>query len=341
MKKIISTWIYLDSKQEQSKYAQIRGDSSTKKFQANYWRCVVVFFESSLRYNEDAEHILFTNTDGLPEVEGFDIRAFLDRNNIKVVNLANKYPLPQGYYESWRNQFFVFTIIDYLKDYTSEEDKVILLDSDCVFRKPIDEAFELLNEHDAITYVIRYEEKRNIHGINRLQMQDIFADFGLKLDTPPWYSGGEVLFANGKFLKAVAEEFPTIYQNLLERFKKNRVKLNEEAHTLSYFYYKHNAVIGGMNKYIKRLWTNPYIFRTAKEEDRNLYIWHLPKEKKFGIRELFKRISKGQDLQNMPEQQYQELIYKRLFDEKKYNTFSNKVRKMLVDIKQRYLKPAA
>lgn len=337
MQKIISTWIYLDAKNETSQYPQIGGDSSSSKFQAVYWRCVVVFFETSLRYNHDCRHILFTNTEQLPVIDGFDVGEYLRENDVEVICIKNKYPLPQGYFAQWLNQFFVFSILDLLSEMTTEEDKVLILDSDCVFRKPADEAFNKLGENEALTYVIRYDENRIINGINRQQMRQIFADWGLQLNEVPWYSGGEAVIAKGSFVKKVAHEFPELYKDLLRRHEEKEVKLNEEAHTLTYFYYKYPTGIAEMNEYIQRLWTNPYTLRTVKEKDRELMIWHLPKEKTLGFKAIFDQIAKGLILSDMSEGEFQQYIYDQLMDDQKHHTFKNKFKGALLHLKNRLL----
>ena len=332
MKRIISTWIYLDSKQEKSTYTQIRGNSSSSKFQEIYWRCIVVFFETSRRYNKAAEHKLFTNSENIPIVDGFDIKDYLRKNGVEVITLDNKYPLPEGYHENWRNQFFVFSIIDYLKIILSKDDLFLLLDSDCIFTKPIDDLFNLKTIHPAITYDIGYPENHTINGITRLEMKDIFEDFELFLDFTPSYSGGEALFANGEFLKNVAADFPDLFEKLIDRFHKKKIKFNEEAHVLSFFYYKFGAWIGGLNNQIRRLWTNPNVFRSIKEGDRDLPIWHLPGEKKEGFRLFFKFITKGLSLQSINETEYQQLIFRHLFDDKRYNTIFYRAKRKLASL---------
>lgn len=334
MKKLIATWVHLTNHTQGGGLKKLERDG--QQSQINNWRCMVVFFESSLRYNQDAEHLLFTNAKAIPSVDGFNIEAYLRANNIRIVRLDNQFSLPKGYCNSWRSRFYTLSILDYLKQHTEEEDKVLLLDSDCIFRKPMDDAFELLDFHEAITYEINYEETHNINGLNRIQMQEVFSDLGLKLDSPPHYSGAEVLFAKGKFIQKIAKEITPLYYKSLERFKQNKLRFKEEAHTLSFFYHKHHAIIGGMNKYIRRLWTNPNILRNATEADRSLYIWHLPNERKNGLRDLYKLIVNGLDLKNEGEGPYQRLIYKKLFDEKRYFTLMNRLRDFVYHLRSRY-----
>ena len=76
MTKYIATWVYLDSSSEKSKYPNNKGDSTTPEFQAVYWRCIVLFFKTSLRFNKNATHLLFTNTAVIPTIDGMDLSIF-------------------------------------------------------------------------------------------------------------------------------------------------------------------------------------------------------------------------------------------------------------------------
>ncbi|WP_298480606.1 hypothetical protein [uncultured Maribacter sp.] len=318
MKNYIGTWVYLDSEEEKSKYPNNKGNSTSPEFQAVYWRCIVLFFESSLRYHKKEKHILFTNTNDIPVVDGLDLNIFFKENNIEIVSLENKYQLPNDFYSQFRNQYFEFTIIDYFSERMDNEDSFLLLDSDCVFTKPLNDAFNKLKTESAITYIVDYDEDYVIHGVSGNNMKTIFSDLGVTLEKNPYYSGGEVLLANGKFIKEVADHFPTLFKDMLERHTTNNIKFNEEAHVLSYYYYKHGALLGGMDSYIKRIWTNKNYFRNVEDSDSELAIWHVPNEKKTGINRIFQKISTGANIQQMEENVYKELLYDNLLKDSNY-----------------------
>lgn len=321
MTNYIATWVYLDSQEEKSNYPNNKGDSTSPEFQAVYWRCIVVFFKTSLRFNKQAKHVLFTNSKTIPKVDGLALNLFFKEHNITVVTLENKYPLPNNYFGKFRNQYFEFSIIDYMAENMHTEDAFLLLDSDCVFAKPVDKAFaEIKEEAMAITYVVDHEEEYTIHGVTAKDMRSIFHDFGVSLDKNPLYSGGELLFAKGAFIKAVAADFPDLFQNMLERHKAGRPKFNEEAHVLSYYFYKHRARLAGMDKYIKRLWTNKNYFRNVTDKDRNLAIWHLPNEKKTGIHRLYQKLVSGEDFTLLDDAAYEALLFEFLLKKSNYKT---------------------
>ena len=338
MNKYIATWIYLDPPEEKSKYPNNKGDSTTEEFQAVYWRCLAVFYETSLRHHGVGyKHLLFTNEDNIPVVDGLDLKKFFKENDIEIVVLKNKYPLPNNYFGLFRNQFFEFTIIDYLSELLNDEDALLLLDSDCVFSKSLEPAFnQLSKEKYAMTYIVDHERDYQIHELTGDDMKELFGDYGLPQEENPFYSGGELLFAKGTFFKHVAQDFPILFKDLLERFKKGKKKFNEEAHVLSYFYYKYPSNLGAMDGYIKRIWTNQNYFRNVREGDEELHIWHLPNEKKTGIYRLYQTLIKKR-LSSLNDQAFQRLLFNELLDPKNYKTnfvhiLKNKVSILLMNL---------
>ena len=315
----IATWVYLDSVLEKSKYPNNKGDSTSPEFQAVYWRCIVVFFKTSLRFNPKAKHLLFTNTTHIPVIDGLDLNVFFVENDISVITLENKYPLPNNYFGKFRNQYFEFSIIDHMATQMGTDDGFLLLDSDCVFTKSVDSAFtKLAQEKMAITYVVDHETDYMIHGVSGDDMKTLFNDLGVAMDINPYYSGGELLFAKGAFIKEVARDFPQLFKEMLKRHHEGRIKFNEEAHVLSYYFYKHGALMAGMDTYIKRLWTNRNYFRNVKPEDTALPIWHLPNEKNTGINALFNMLRQGNDFTQLSDGDYLKLMQKTLLKKSNY-----------------------
>lgn len=291
---IISTWVYLDSEEEKSKYPNnsVKASSDSPKFQAIYWRCVIVFFQTSLRFHKNRRHILFTNTDTLPLLDGFCIKDFFDKHNIEVITVKNKYPLPNGYFNTFRNQFFEFSILQKVSKFIAKDDTFLMLDSDCIFKSSCDEIFKELtvSKYTSTTYAFNDTKEYKINGLTGNQMSKLFNDFGVHQDSIPYYSGGEILLCKGDFIENVVNDFPSLFNDLMKRNSEGRLKFNEEAHVLSYFYYKYKGNIGGLNAHIKRMWTNHNYYRNIEKNDFKKAIWHLPNEKGQGFESMFNDI---------------------------------------------------
>lgn len=175
----ICTWIYLDSPEERSEYPQVGTQSHLFEFQKTYWKCVAAFYACSVHFNPEKRHILFTNKakEDLPEIDGLNLKAFLEERNVEVVSFSMTWQTPTGYSPKWRNQFFVFDIFQYFEKHLSEGSPAfVLLDSDCIIRHSLDALFQQIRENGIMVLPIPFEEDHDINGITRKDMRQIYAD---------------------------------------------------------------------------------------------------------------------------------------------------------------------
>jgi len=288
----IATWIYIDSKGEESEYPQVGADSSELEFQAIYWRCVCLFYIRCRKFNPETRLVLFTNItrETLPEIEMFSVKELMQQLQVEVVHVeANSLP-PKNYYQGWRNQFYIFDILHHLCGTDLEDDdKVLILDSDCVWMDSADAIWQILDRYPWPNYRYDYPVDQSINGITRLQMQQLYATFsGRPVKEPPHYSGGEIFAAKAHMLPRIKAAFDPLWKQLLAANDQHVLKFNEEAHTLSYLHFLlEQKGEGALNSVIKRMWTDTNTYRNIQPEDANLAIWHLPAEKRTGIRELY------------------------------------------------------
>lgn len=243
--------------------------------------------------------MLFSNQkkEQLPKIDGFSLKEFLEKRNVEIVSLPLTWKTPNGYFGKWRNQFYIFDILQFFEKYAeNEKDAFVVLDSDCLVNQPLDQLFEQIRQYDLLTLPMHFGKGYNINGVTRLDMQRIFGeiDGGKPLVYLPEYFGGEIFAATQKAIKKINEMFPEIWQEMQKRFYSGEPKLNEEAHFLSYCYYKIEN-FGSLKSYIRRIWTSPK-FANVVNSDLLLPIWHLPAEKTGGIELLFRKLKSGQKL---------------------------------------------
>lgn len=292
---IISTWIYLDSPEESSEYPQVGKGSHQSDFQKVYWRCVTVFFARSKQHNPQARHILFSNkkAEQFPVVDGLNIETFLQERNVEIVTIPLTWQTPEGYFGKWRNQFYIFDILQFIENQEiSDPSALLVLDSDCIIHASLTPLFEEISRKGLLVLPMPYGEDFNINGITRRDMRNIYTELdGSDPGTPPLYYGGEVFAATLPVIRQINAIAPAIWKNMLERHRNGHIKFNEEAHFLSYCYHK----IGGfglLDRFIKRIWTSPK-YNNVAPEDAQLPIWHLPSEKTGGIALLFRYLANG------------------------------------------------
>ena len=296
----ICTWIYLDSPEESSEYPQVGKKSHLADFQKVYWKCVAVFFALSTQFNPQRRHVLFSNKtlEAIPEIDGFDLQGFLKGKNVEVVTLPLTWQTPEGYFGKWRNQFYIFDILQFIESAWSNDSKpsdhskvpsFIVLDSDCVINRPLDALFAEIRQSGLLALPMPYSETHNINGVTRKEMRQIYAELdGKDPGGNPVYYGGEIFAATLPVIRQINAIAPAVWQNMLNRHRSGSIKLNEEAHFLSYCYHKIGHY-GSLERFIKRIWTSPH-HSNVQPEDANLPIWHLPSEKTGGIALIFKKL---------------------------------------------------
>ena len=292
----ICTWFVADSSEHATYFPQAVGHSDDKDVQDVYWRCSVCFFASSLLLNPDQPHIFFTNC-RIPTVDGLDIEQVFRRWGVQVVRLPITYRLSRGSVTRWGNQYYILDIIKYFA--TKKYSRAIVLDSDCIWVRPVDDLERAIDQYGVMTYTMGTDDYKTgelINGVTRRQMADFLFRFsGMKTDLVA-YHGGEIFAAGRRELERIASQVDALWK-VTSRGAPEAPK--EEAHFLSLLYaingYKHDTA----HKYIKRMWTN-LSFNNCNSSDKELTIWHLPGEKKSGFQQLYALLARtGGDLEKV------------------------------------------
>ena len=285
----ICTWLCADEKGAESLFPQTGKLSSSQAHQDIYWRCVALFFITSKRFNPHQNHILFTNVHTLPVVDGIKMTQVFASIGVKVVQVPLKYKTPKDYYASFQNQFYEFSILEHIADSSiSHQDQYLILDSDCIFLKPAAPLFVAAKPQGFIGFADDVQPHYVINGLSRNNLKTIYEELlQTQLPEAPAYHLGEFFLASLQNIRSFAADFKVLWPQLLRRHNEGRLKFNEEAHTLSFLYYKNGFGPASENNFLKRIWTNPLFYRNVSPSDVNLTIWHLPAEKTFGLHKLF------------------------------------------------------
>ncbi|HEX5322980.1 MAG TPA: hypothetical protein VFW40_04280 [Capsulimonadaceae bacterium] len=287
MKLTIATGMCCDSRGEESDYPQVGGLSSSERFQSIYWRCVCVFFASSVRHNPDASHILFTNAPSIPDLGRFATSKFLKQLGVEVVTLPFSYAPPAGYYNRWRSTFYLFDILRRLAEAVGLDDQAIVCDTDCLFIKPACAISKAIESRGLLAYDCNLPAEKDINGLTRVQLGALFEELGGgAVPEPPRHYGAEIVAADGIALRKVVAEVEAVWDLSIQRFEDGRSHFNTEEHFLSFIYRKLGYAEPSANLFIKRIWTGREN-NCADSADYDLAIWHVPREKKYGITRLF------------------------------------------------------
>ncbi|MGI4729821.1 MAG: hypothetical protein ACRYGB_14700 [Janthinobacterium lividum] len=285
----ICTWLCADKKGEESVFFQTGELSSSQKHQNIYWRCILLFYASSKRFNKQEKHVLFTNVSQLPIVDGKAVKDILNEFDVEVVYTDFKYKTPGNYFGSFQNQFYEFSILEHIAQNNQNPiDNYLIVDSDCIFIKPVQRLFEAAAPQGFISFEDPVKPDYVINGLSRNDLRTIYQELlGTEIKEIPSYHLGEFLLCSVKNIQKIYADFVELWPILLERNEKGLMKFNEEAHTLSYLYFKNGFRASTDASFMRRIWTNPVFYREVRTSDTDLILWHLPSEKIFGIHTLY------------------------------------------------------
>jgi hypothetical protein len=292
MVRIVSTWFYQQSRDEGGTYAQVRGDSSSEVFRDVYRRCVSLFFATARRANPDAELVLFLNRAWDPAASSVasDVHEALRHWGVRCEVLDYSFAPPTTWPPAWRNQFFVLDALVALSDMSSSDDDVVLLDSDIVWSggAPSTALWEGIRAHGALTYRLDHGPDEVINGCSRRELTRLAADLGVPYDGILEYAGGEFVALTAETCSAIVELAGRFWPEILRLHVSGKIKQIEEGHLLSICYAALDVENGTGNRFVKRIWTQPFKYQNAQPGDLELALWHVPAEKKYGIRRLYR-----------------------------------------------------
>ena len=106
------------------------------------------------------------------------------------------------------------------------------------------------------------------------------------------YCGGELVGLSGGAAGLVVARAREVWPGILARHIGSTLPGMEEAHLLSMLYADLELPTGNGARFIKRLWTQPLRFQNTAPGDEELALWHVPAEKRYGLRRLYEALSR-------------------------------------------------
>ncbi len=234
---ILATWICLDTEENSSYFPSSKGFSSDFTVQQVYWKCLACSMFTARFYNPEIRLVVFSNTEELPVIDGVDFQALFQKLNVELHTTEFNYQTPEGYFNNWRNQFYEFSIFEYISNSPlfDESDKFCLIDSDCIISGSLEKIFLELLDNLFLNYKINYTPEHVINGLSREDMRKVFQKLeGAEVNEFPEYYGGEFLATSISGIKEINRYFKILWPKLIQLHRRNEDRLNEEAHVLSY-----------------------------------------------------------------------------------------------------------
>ena len=284
---IIATWLVADSAEDASGFPQAGLDSASVQFQEIYWRCVACFFATSVRIGNAARHVLFTNVERLPTVDGLSLDDFFMRLGVEVRTVPITHRLGKGKVSTWNNQFYILDIIADLHA-RHEFQCAAVLDSDCVWVRRADEFMADIVRRGVLTLCIPYALDFKVNQGSRQDLRRAALQLaGKALARVPYYAGGELFAATPEAIAKIWDLAEPMWRRL-EASEPGEIAIYEEGHFLSIIYELLDIPIGTADPHIRRMWTALRLYNVTWEDiHSSRCIWHLPMEKKTGFLDLF------------------------------------------------------
>jgi hypothetical protein len=297
---IVATWMYSAPDGDESMHHQVGKAIGTQKTRNYYWRCVFVLFASAALHLPSSRRILIVNRMPPESIDGIAIAPLLDRFQIEIRVLDEVTRPGKDYHSSWNTQFIVIDALQILSEIATGDEPVLLLDSDCVFVRPLSEEItQRIKRWGVLRYTLHDDDDVKENGLSNRDLGRLAAEYTPPLTTERIrYAGGEIFCGRADMLPQVLHLSRAAFARSIERHSAGLPKFNEEAHLLSYVYEVLNAPDHTANDFIKRIWTDRGVHSNIDGTEDKLTIWHLPAEKKAGILRMFTEIGRGKPYPN-------------------------------------------
>lgn len=282
--RMLATGFVVDGAAEGSRFPSAGGNSSNPSVQMIYWRCIAVLFASARLTNPNLRLALFSNAD-IPAVDGIALGPLFDRLGVEQFRVPLTNRLGLGRSQAWGNVLYFADVLDCAAR-CNPNLQFVLLDSDVLVSGSIDRLFDQLGSHEFLSYAVESSLDEPINGMNRERMTAAATEIdGLRRARPITHFGGE-LFATST---AAWLSHRALFADLLERSHAQQGIAGEaltEEHIWSIAFALLGERAGPAKGVLKRMWT-AYNFNTVKPGDEVLPLWHLPTEKRYGLRDVF------------------------------------------------------
>jgi len=286
----ISTWFYESPKGENVYYPGVGDKSDTWDFQKIYWNCIYSFFKTARQHCKSADNInfkflLFLNGD-IPNKglygNGFEPEKFFSDNDVDLIKFDPKHIPSDDGLKTFRTQFVMIDILKKMQFLMNPDDLFLILDSDCIFVKPIPvESFDDLAVRGIQFIPNSWSESDVSNGLNNRQFNEIGEKLSPEIHKKiNYFCGGEYFGFSFDKLVEFNKRVEDLYAaNFCLDFQ---LQTEEQLFTLCLNLMR-DRDFSDASKFIRRVWTDAEKFRNAQECDDCLSVLHLPAEKNKGF----------------------------------------------------------
>lgn len=290
---MIVTWFLKDDEETASFFPNVGAQSTDARAVETYLRCVYCFYLTSLSANPNVPHAFFTNSTALT-IGSLDLLNVLESWGIQLHHVPLTYRVPSTWQAAFRNQFYVYDIIERLSA-DDRPDWALIADSDCVWNGPCNRIATTIMQDGVGSISLDYPESKVTNGLSRIEMRQIMPSLGLSPhgNQVPEYCGGEAIGLRKDTCCRIASQSRLLFERILKHHAKDHSFICEEAHVFSMMCCDMQLPCGNLNGMVKRIWTAQR-FRNTSPQDIFVHLWHLPAEKRYGFEDLYATFAKHQ-----------------------------------------------
>jgi hypothetical protein len=282
-----------------------------------YWKCVVVFYSTSIRCNPKIRHLFYTDTTYPVIIDGINIIDFITNLGVEIHLLKfEKFVPPDNCSRIFQSAFYKFDVFKALEK--ENESNFLVLDVDCIWTKRDNKLINLIKKEKLILYDVfeQINPDAKISNLSRRDMGEIFKQVDQNYPNEfPIRFGGEFMACDINTLKIMNSKADQLFQSIVLRYGnnppifKNGMKIFDGNEPFGSFLYNYNFVPWkDARGFIKRNYSSKRI-NTVLPEDLNIPIWHMPDEKSHGIPSLFNMVvNKQSEFWSTPIEQFNRLL---------------------------------
>lgn len=270
------------AKPEKNTVPQMQGNgiNTVDKAMEVYLKNAIVSLSSAEEFNPDAVCILICNFE-IPE----HLRKVAEKANIQIHTVSfGKYESKKEF--QWSITQYKFDAIEYVLKLMKEEDCMLLLDSDTVCTRKLDELFS-----EAANSLVLYPTAHSYFQTKRAEIRYNYRKIYHVDNDNLIHYGGEFFAGNKKQMEKLLNACSQAIQCARET---ENLKPWDDEHILSIAADRFlRDCVYPANAYIFRYWTNQFYLVSTNYYYDPVCIWHLPAEKNFGMLILYDYFEKN------------------------------------------------
>jgi hypothetical protein len=261
-----------------------------------YWSNIAAGMATLRHVGDPAiEAIVFAGDDPPPGPA-----AVLDRLGVEIRHHPFDHRPPPGFYTRYAGTLYLLDSMTALAEEVAPEDVVLFVDPDVVWVTSLDPLVAEVRGGGVVAYDLLVPETVPLCDHTRRQQTEILVDMlghGPGPEEPAiTHFGGELYGVLGAELVTLVPAVEDLWKQNLERVEQCLPHHHLEEHVLNVALWCRGEQEGRANRYIQRIRTLPRPFGTRERADQPLVAWHVPMEKKTGLRAVYEHLARGRDL---------------------------------------------